>query len=132
MVNGGLPGTITDAGPGCTDADAVNYDEDASEDNGSCVYAVDTLSAEAGSGEVELTRSAPVTGEYLPVSYSILYTPDDGEISSIDPEYTSFTLEELTNNVTYTIQLCAVYMVEGDDEDEYAVVACKTVSARPT
>jgi len=38
MRGGELPGTIIDAGPGCTDPVAANYDADYTSDDGSCYY----------------------------------------------------------------------------------------------
>jgi len=38
MRDGELPGTIIDAGPGCTDPVAANYDSDYTSDDGSCYF----------------------------------------------------------------------------------------------
>ena len=47
--------TVPDAVFGCTDADATNYDPNASEDNGSCVYACDYPVTQLQIGSVEYT-----------------------------------------------------------------------------
>ena len=126
MHDGELPGSTIDAGPGCTDPEAANYNSLVTDDDGSCKYGVIDLSATAGNGELNLSWGTPISGDLEDhLSYTILYSPGNGEITEVDKNATGYTLSGLTNGTTYTIQVCALY-----DLDEVLSV-CKSTTKAP-
>ncbi|NOZ08639.1 MAG: hypothetical protein GXO91_07170, partial [FCB group bacterium] len=70
----------TDALLGCTDPNAINYNPDATEDDGSCIYldAPTDLVAVGGDGEIDLSWNAPAR-EVVDLSVSD-YNADTGQL----------------------------------------------------